>query len=212
LGPAITVDRVSTLIAASTIMWLAVAGGVVMIVFLIASWSREDPLERIEKEIAALADFNATLRYDQIDKTVSVLFDPIGKKFAVVTMSMPVRIHAFAQLVSVEPERNGAPLQLSRLIGEGIDRARCKPFGSLLNELLRASRSGERIRRLTLKILTDDLYSPAHEIVFFEHNRGLTLDDHVVKLAALELAEWHGRFCEVLRNRSQSAPARNRNK
>jgi hypothetical protein len=56
-------------------MWLAVAGGVVMIVFLIASWSREDPLERIEKEIAALADFNATLRYDQIDKTVRCSHD-----------------------------------------------------------------------------------------------------------------------------------------
>ena len=213
MGPAITFDQVFALIAENNTLGLAVVGVVVLVASLIANWSREDPHERREKEIAALQDFNGTLRYDQIDKTTSVLIDPMGKQFVVATMSMPVTVYAFAQLVSVEPERNGAPLQqrVSHLMGKGVDRARWKPSGLLFNELLSPSRSGETIRRLTLKIVTDDLNLPAYEIVFFEHNRGLTLDDHVVKLAALELAEWHGRFCEILKNRRHFAPSRNRN-
>lgn len=195
-------------------MGLAVIGTVVLAVFLIANSSWEDPLERIEKEIAALPDFNGTFRYDQMDKTTSVLLDPLGGQFVVATMSIPISVYAFDQLVSVEAERNGASLQqpgrVGQLTGEGVDSARWKPFGLLLNELSSPSCSGEPIRQLTLKIVTDDLFSPAHQIVFFEHKHGMTSDDHVVKLAALELAEWHGRFCNILRNRHQSAPLRNR--
>lgn len=83
------------------------------------------------------------------------------------------------------------------------------PVGLLLGGLTGSKRNEERVKRLSLKLFTSDLHTPVTEVIFFDHPQGVKPDSLLVKTAAQQLDEWHGRFRTILQgNERATSPQR----
>lgn len=187
-------------------------GIVLLLLFLcslpfIAKESSES--RKLEDRIGALPDFTPALRFDQPDRTLALMLDPDSGQFAVSTRSVPSRIYSFDQLVAVEVERNGISLQKtnrgSQAMGAAVGGLLLGPAGLLLGGLTGSKRNEERVKRLSLRLFTNDLHTPVTEVIFFDSASGMTPDSEPVMKAARQLENWHGRFRVILHGNQQAA-------
>ncbi len=167
----------------------------------------EKSLATMEECIGALDGFTPALRYDSVASQISVILDPDTNQFAIAAPGRPVRVSAFDQLVGVDVERNGSALQKtnrgSQMVGAAVGGVLLGPLGMLMGGLSGSTRNEETVKRLSLKLYTNDLHNPATEIVFFHHKAGLKPDAKPVKLAAQQLDDWSARFQTVLRTQQR---------
>jgi hypothetical protein len=165
----------------------------------------------LASRIAALPNFTPAVRYDRRDRPFTLLLDPVSEQFAMIERKQPVRLYGFQQLVAVEIERNGVSLEKanrgSQVVGAAIGGALLGPVGLLVGGVTGPKRREEKVKRLALRLYTNDLHTPFSEVVFFENKEGLKPNDKQVTKATLELEQWYGRFLTILRGQTQTALA-----
>jgi len=137
-----------------------------------------------------------------------VAIDPTSNRFAIIHPGQPPKLFDFSQLVAVEVERNGSSITKtnrgSQVAGAAVGAVLLGPLGLLLGGVTGSKRNVEKVRRISLKIYTNDLVKPVQEIIFFNDNAGAKPDGILVKQAATLLDEWYGRFRTILEMRSAS--------
>lgn len=78
------------------------------------------------------------------------------------------------------------------------------PAGLLLGGLSGSKRQEELLKKVSLKVFTNDLISPVEEIVFFDGGpNGMPADR--AKMFLDNLDQWHGRFQTILHMRNSQA-------
>lgn len=150
--------------------------------------------------LSVIPDFSPTVMFKGSGGGAGVAIDPATNKFAIAD-GHRLKVFSFADLVAVEVLRNGTSLQKtnrgSQVAGAAVGAVLLGPVGLLLGGLTGSKRSVEKVDRLSLKIFTNDLIEPVHEIVF--HNMaGSKPDSFSVQQASKELDAWHGRFQTIL--------------
>lgn len=157
--------------------------------------------------LSTIPDFNPAVMFLGGLGGAGVALDPVNNKFAISYGAHNSSIFRFEDLVGVEVLRNGSSVQKTNRGGQAIGAAAgavlLGPVGLLLGGLTGSKRSIEKVDRLSLKIFTNNLVQPVHEIVFFAAP-GSDPNSFLVKQASQNLDAWHGRFQTILHNQASA--------
>ena len=152
--------------------------------------------------IALIPDFTPTLTENLGFNRPSLSIDSDSKRFAVIPANLPPKVYDFHQLIAVEVERDGQSVTKSnrgsQVAGAAVGAVLLGPAGLLVGGLTGSKRQEEKVKRLTLKLYTNDLVSPLVEVPFLSDWTGHKVDSFVVKQAAKHADEWLGRFRTIL--------------
>jgi hypothetical protein len=187
--------------------YMILIGAIALIAFSVLRKTRRS--KRLENRIASLPNFSPALRYQRPESGSVLLLDPANEQFALVDLKAIPRVYGFSQLVAVEIDRNGVALDKvnrgSAVMGAAVGGALLGPAGLLLGGLMGSKRKEELVRRLALRLYTNDLHAPFVDAVFFDHKDGLKPTEKEVAQAAVQLEEWYGRFLTILNGVRQVA-------
>lgn len=189
--------------------WIVAIVFIGFVIMLVWASADVDAGKKNQVALSQIPNFNPTVAYGGGLLKFGVARDPGSHKFALIKHGQAPKIYYFHQLVAVEVERNGVSIQKtnrgSQIAGAAIGGMLLGPAGLLLGGLTGSKRSVDKIKKLSLKIFTNDLYAPVNEIVFFNSSSGAKQDSPVVKAASNELDRWHGRFQTILHTQSRAA-------
>ncbi|MBB2697940.1 UNVERIFIED_ORG: hypothetical protein GGI66_002600 [Rhizobium esperanzae] len=179
--------------------WLIVV--VVVGLGILMAWADSEKAKAQGNALAAIPDFQPTVIFKGMFGSAGLALDPTHNKFAISHGPHNTKVFNFSDLVGVEVLRNGSSVHRtnrgSQVAGAAVGAVLLGPVGLLLGGLTGSKRSIEKVDRLSLKIFTNDLVNPTHEIVFL-NAPGSKPDSMAVKLASQELDNWHGRFQTIL--------------
>ena len=165
-----------------------------------------------ETALAQIPDFKPAVHLGNSSDTPGIALDPQSERFAILHPNGELKLFKFSQLVAVDVEKNGVSLQKtnrgSQVMGAAVGAILLGPVGLLLGGLTGSKRNVEKVRRLSIKIFTDDLISPVTEIIFFNSPSGSDPNGFLVRTAAQLLDEWHGRFLTIIQ---RANPGQNQN-
>lgn len=179
--------------------WLVVLIAAILL-FALLNPRRKGP---DRQETWAIADFSPSISFNSGTKDPSVAIDASRNKFAVSYPHSPIHIFDFSSLVSVEVLRDGQTITQtnrgSQMAGAAVGAVLLGPLGLLLGGLTGKKRSKTKITRLSLKLFTNDLVRPSHEIVFLDAPKGVLATSPAAMSSSKQLDDWYGRFQTVLR-------------
>lgn len=179
--------------------WLGVVG--LLVIKLLGALGNASKAKEQGNALKAIPDFHPAVVFKGAFGGAGVAIDPGECKFAISHGSQGTKVFNFSDLVAVEVLRNGSSVSKtnrgSQVAGAAVGAILLGPFGLLLGGLTGSRRSVEKIDRLSLKVFTNDLVNPVHEIVFF-NIPGSKPDSLAVKNSSQELDSWHGRFQTIL--------------
>lgn len=197
--------------AMTAVIFLIIIGGCAYIFCLPFIISGASKRKSIEQQLRALPAFASAVRFDQPGQHQTLALDPASEQWAVVGLDSPARVYGFQQLVAVEIEKDGATLEKtnrgSQIAGAAVGSALLGPVGLLIGGLSGSKRHEPTVRRLVLKLYTNDLHTPVCKITFLDHPAGLKASDPQFIEAANWLDEWRARFLTVLRGQQTDAAA-----
>jgi hypothetical protein len=158
----------------------------------------------------AVPDFHPAVIFKGAFGGSGIAIDPQRNKFAISKGTHDTRTFSFSDLVAVEVLRNGSSVSKtnrgSQVAGAAVGAVLLGPVGLLLGGLTGSKRNVEKIDRLSLKVFTNDLVNPVHEIVFF-NIPGSKPDSLAVKQGSQDLDAWHGRFQTILHMGARASTA-----
>jgi hypothetical protein len=178
--------------------WLVLLAVVVLILAFFAKRGKDE-----QQDPWGLADFTPSISFNSGTKDPSVAIDAARNKFAVSYPRRPIHIFDFSSLVSVEVLRDGQTItqtnRSSQVASAAVGAVLLGPLGLLLGGLTGKKRSKTKLTRLSLKLFTNDLVRPSHEIVFLDAPKGVLATSPAAISSSKQLDDWYGRFQTVLR-------------
>ncbi len=179
-----------------------------VVVFAVAYTITDERAKKAqENALSTINGFVPQVTYGGGLTKAGVAIDVQSNKFAIIHPGQRPKVFDFNQLFAVEVERNGSSVTKtnrgSQVAGAAVGAMLLGPFGLLLGGVTGSKRKVEKVKRMSLKIYTNDLVKPVHEIVFFIDSNGAKPDSIVVTHAAEKLDEWYGRFRTILEMRGR---------
>lgn len=160
------------------------------------------------KALSNIPDFQPAIVFEGSSGNAGLALDPTNNKFAIARGAHNTKVFNFSDLVGVEVLRNGSSIHKTnrggQVAGAAVGAVLLGPVGLLLGGLTGSKRSVQKIDRLSLKIFTNDLITPVHEIVFY-NVPGSKPESKEVKRASQRLDSWHARFQTILAMSNRSA-------
>ena len=158
--------------------------------------------------LSTITGFKPVVSYGGGLYKAGVAIDPATNQFAIIHPGQQPKVFRFAQLVAVEVGRNGTSVTKtnrgSQVAGAAVGAVLLGPLGLLLGGVTGSKRNIEKVKCLSLKVYTNDLVKPIHEIIFLSDVNGFKPDSLVVTQASAQLDEWYGRFRTILEMRGGS--------
>lgn len=186
--------------------WFLVIIAIAFIWGIISAIGNSQKAKEQGNALATIPDFKSAVVFKGAYGGAGVAIDAERDKFAISYGPNNTKVFGFADLVAVEVLRNGSSVHKtnrgSQVAGAAVGAVLLGPVGLLLGGLTGSKRSEEKIDRLSLKVFTNDLVNPVHEIVFFNIPKSKP-DSLVVKQASQELDAWFGRFQTILHMRER---------
>ncbi|WP_443969601.1 hypothetical protein [Sphingobium sp. CR28] len=187
--------------------WIVITGIFILVagVWIAVGSAKLDREDRETKaaQLASISNFDPSVKFDGLWWENGVALDPYSKQIAIVSAAEPPRTFRFDQLVSVEVDRNGHTVTTTKgssgLRGAAVGMALVGPIGLALGGTTRSKgKSISKITKLSLKIYTNDLVQPYHEVMFYNDPNGDEDGGAFVAPAIEELEQWFGRFQAIL--------------
>lgn len=165
-------------------------------------------IAKADQAFASIPNFRPTLTESTGWIKTTIAIDPASNQFAIAAPSSPPRVFRFADLVAVEIVRDGRSVSKSnrgsQVAGAAVGAVLLGPAGLLLGGLSGSKRNEETIKRLVLKIYTNDLMNPVVEFPFLNSWGGVNANSFLVKDAARRADAWYGRFQAILHGQAQA--------
>ncbi len=188
--------------------WVFLFMGVCFAIGIVKAMAESQKHNEQGQALSVLPDFTPAVVFKGAAGGAGIAIDAIGNKFAISSGSLNTKIFKFSDLIAVEVLRNGSAITKtnrgSQVAGAAVGALLLGPVGLLLGGVSGSKRSIEKVDRLSLKIFTNDLMTPVHEIIFF-NTPGTKPESILVKSASQELDAWHGRLQTILHMSAQSA-------
>ncbi|MER8859452.1 hypothetical protein NKI09_17620 [Mesorhizobium sp. M0757] len=148
--------------------------------------------------ISSIPNFNPEVKYYGLaGGGKGLAIDPISKRFAILNGQGGSKTFRYSELVQIDAVRNGGSMLQTRRGNESGATAGAVGQGWLFSGDTRSQkRKRESVNKLSLKIYTDDVMHPVHEIVFFD-GKAKSTDREIEKLGK-EIDEWYRRFRTML--------------
>ena len=172
------------------------ATAVILIVAVQSGMSKDQ-----SQALSNIAGFKPAVRYEGALGLPGLALDPESNRF-VIMRGANVKVFDFASLIAIEVSQNGGSLSRthrgSQATGAVVGGLLLGPAGFLVGGLSGKKTTTDLVKRLSLKLFTNDLVQPVHEVLFFNEHQGKPFDSMGVRHAAEQLDQWHGRFRTIL--------------
>jgi hypothetical protein len=188
--------------------WLVLGGiGLILVIALMVKADRKAVAAQ-RSSFDAVPDFTPDSIYLGGSKGCAIAIDSSKSKMALVSPGGVLSEVDFGDVLGVEVLRNGTSITKtnrgSQVAGAAVGALLLGPVGLLLGGVTGSKRQDEKVKRLAIKILVNDLKNPVHEVLFFDGPESKN-DSLLVKMAVGQLDEWEGRVKAILsRNLSSS--------
>lgn len=183
-----------------------VGGGLFLLFASGAERQHEGEIAKTNQTLAKVPNFRPAITDSTGWNKPSISIDPTSEQFAITTPNQPAKVYRFDQLVAAEVVRDGNSITKTnrggQVAGAAVGAALLGPAGLLLGGLTGSKRQEEKIKRLALRIYTNDLITPFVEVPFLDVWGGINANSIVVKGAARRADEWYGRFQAILSRRT----------
>lgn len=166
---------------------------------------RKQVENRAEIELARLNSiegFNPPLHHGGVH-AYGIALDQQSEQFAITIPGYPPRLYHYTQLVAAEIVRDGVAVTTTKgkvdMAGAAVATALVGPLGAAIGgKVSSTSTTRNTITKLSLKVFTNDPYSPCFEVPFFSSPTATAPTDRFVQSAAQSMDEWFGRLQTIL--------------
>lgn len=171
--------------------------------------AESDAADARKRWLQQAKDFSAAVMYGGTGDNPGIAIDTARKKFAIIPRHGQPRVFEFEQLIAVEIERNGDSIQKtnrgSQVLGSAVGGILLGPLGILMGGVTGSKRTSETIKKLSLKLYTNNLVAPVVDVPFFNSPKGVSPEHSAAKTAATDLDQWYGRFRTIVANQGTSS-------
>lgn len=193
---------------------LFVLAGLGLLVFAIAVMAATDKASRMKSQVDAslrsITGFTPTDLYVSKWNHAGISIDIASRQVALSTPAA-TRVLEARQIFEVELLQDDSSLlktnRVNQLGGVVVGGLLLGGVGAVIGGLSGSKRNQSLVRKLTLRILTDDFDAPHHDVVFFDWiGKGLSPDNKIYKEALEQAQLWHARVTQLLKLPVADAP------
>lgn len=170
----------------------------------------------LEQRIRGIEDFSADIVFKSGSCDNAIAIDKQNKMIAVVLDAVKTHskayhpiVYPFNDLIAVEIVKNDMSITKtnrgSQAAGAAIGGALLGPAGLLLGGLSGSKRHESKITNLSLKLYTNDLDLPVHQIYFFDGGTN-GVDASSIEAIVSVMDQWYGRLRAIIENKHVIMP------
>lgn len=188
-----------------------IAAIIVGIIVWIMSAVTSGKLKYIDQRLQRIPDFTQSISYKSGQCDNAIAIDVQREKIAVITnpatsITLDPIVYCFSDLVAAEIVRDDASVTKtnrgSQVAGAEVGGVLLGPAGLLVGGLSASRRHEDKIRKLSLKLYSNNLMHPVQEVVFWDSGATGT-DPKLLQPVLAELDQWYGRLRAILERKAQ---------
>jgi ribosomal protein L37E/uncharacterized membrane protein len=147
--------------------------------------------DKLERE-----GFQVSKSLASIDNNLIVAIDNNSKQVGFVDLSENVKVYSYRDLLEVEVLEDGETVtktsRSSQIGGALIGGLIAGGTGAIIGGLSGKQTTNEEVKKISLKILVNDIDSPVKKVVLLDKQKAIKKSDHEYRIAKEKALNWHG--------------------
>ena len=173
-------------------------------------------LSRMKRAIGTQEGFKSDVYYVSRDNFMGLAIDNTNNQILLSNQGDQT-VLPFNSLIATEVLEDGVSMSRtnrgSQLIGAAVGVALLGGVGAIIGGLSGSTTSSDRVKKVILRVVTDDIQRPNFDIVFMEapsnNKKGIEKSNWQYKMAIKNASEWHSRLTTILKRLSEKDAAHN---